>query len=190
VNFLSAVTDNSIYYFQLLSIMLETTRLKLVPLTHEQMILYKNEPKRLAETLNVRYLPRRNDPSVAPDLEDAIGFWIAQTEKHREHFEWFTTWEIILKDENVAVGGIGFSGLPNEEGKSMAGYGLDMRYYGRGIATEALHAMISWGFKNSGLKTIIADTPVHHIASQRVLLKNNFAETSRDEALIHWYLNR
>ena len=170
--------------------MLETTRLKLVPLTHEQLLLYKNEPVALAETLDVRYLPRQNDPSVAPDLEEAIGFWIGYTKKHPDNFEWFTNWEIILKAENVAVGGIGFSGLPDETGKSMTGYGLDMRYYGRGIATEALQAMIRWGFQNNDLKTIIADTPLQHTASQRVLLKNNFAETSRDETLIHWFLNR
>lgn len=170
--------------------MLETTRLKLVPLTHEQLLLYKNNPSALAEILGVNYLKRQNDPSVAKDLTEATEFWITHTQKHPDNFEWFTNWEIILKAENIAVGGIGFSGLPNEEGKSMTGYGLDMRYYGRGIATEALQVMTKWGFKNQNLKTIIADTPVNHLASQRVLIKNNFVETSLDEELIHWSLNR
>jgi RimJ/RimL family protein N-acetyltransferase len=75
-------------------------------------------------------------------------------------------------------------------GKSMTGYGLDMRYYGRGIATEALKAMIDWAFQNHSLKTIIAETPLQHTASHRVLLKNNFVESSRDEELVHWNLNR
>jgi [ribosomal protein S5]-alanine N-acetyltransferase len=174
----------------ILSIMLETTRLKLVPLTHEQMLLYKNNTEALAKTLGTYYLERQNDPSVANDLSEALEFWIAGTKNHPENFEWFTTWEIILKSENIAVGGIGFSGLPNEEGKSMTGYGLDMRYYGKGIATEALQAMILWGFKNPDLKTIIADTPLLHKASQRVLIKNNFIEDSRDENLAHWSLSR
>lgn len=170
--------------------MLETTRLKLVPLTHEKMILYKNEPEALADSLNIRYLKRQNDPATAEDLREAIEFWIQQTKKNSDQFEWFTTWEIILKAEQVAVGGIGFSGLPDENGKSMTGYGLDMRYYGRGIATEALRSMTDWAFQNSRLKTIIADTPLQHMASHRVLLKNNFVESSRDEELIHWSLNR
>src|SRR6478735_4517086 len=168
--------------------MLETTRLKLVPLTHEQMILYKNEPEALADSLNIRYIKRQTDPVVAEDLREAIEFWIQQTKKNRDQFEWFTTWEIILKAEQVAVGGIGFSGLPDEMGKSMTGYGLDTRYYGRGIATEALKAMIDWAFQNHSLKTIIADTPLQHTASHRVLLKNNFVESSRDEELVHWDL--
>ena len=30
--------------------------------------------------------------------------------------------------EQVAIGGIGFAGAPNEEGTSEIGYGLDVRY--------------------------------------------------------------
>lgn len=170
--------------------MLETTRLKLVPLTHEQLLLYKNNPPALAQSLNIRYLERQNDPSVIQELAEATEFWISHTKKHPVNFEWYTTWEIVLKEEHVSVGGIGFSGLPDAEGKSMAGYGLDVRYYNRGIATEALQAMIGWAFKNNDLKTIVADTPVKHVASQRILIKNNFIESSRDEALVHWSLNR
>lgn len=170
--------------------MLETTRLKLVPLTHGQMLLYKNDPEALARSLDIRYLERQNDPAVANDLQEAIELWISKTKQHPENFEWFTTWEIILKDENVSVGGIGFAGLPDIDGKSMTGYGLDMRYHGRGLATEALAAMIQWGFNNPDLHTILADTPLLHTASQRVLIKNNFVEHMRDEVLIHWSLNR
>lgn len=170
--------------------MLETTRLKLVPLQHEQLILYKNNPQALAANLGTRYIERQNDPTVAADLEEAIGFWIKNTKEHREHFEWFTNWEIILKEENVAVGGIGFSGLPSETGTSMTGYGLDVRYHGRGIASEALQAIIPWGFKNENLKAIVADTPLLNFPSQRVLQKNGFYEISRNEALIHWLLPR
>jgi len=170
--------------------MLETTRLKLVPLQHEQLILFKNDPRALAENLGIRYIERQGDPSTAADVEEAIEFWIKNTKEHREHFEWFTSWEIILKEENVAVGGIGFAGLPNEDGRSMTGYGLDVRYHKRGIASEALQAIITWAFKNESLKAIIADTPVLNFPSQRVLQKNGFSEITRDESLIHWELMR
>jgi len=170
--------------------MLETTRLKLVPLQHEQLILYKNNPQALAESLNTRYLERQGDPSTAADVEEAIEFWIKNTQEHREHFEWFTNWEIILKEENVAVGGIGFAGLPSEAGTTMTGYGLDVRYHGRGIASEALQSIIPWAFKNENLKAIIADTQLLNFPSQRVLQKNCFLEVSRDETLIHWQLLR
>ncbi len=170
--------------------MIETTRLKLVPLTHEQLHLYKNNPKALAKNLGLKYTQRQNDPATAGDLEDALEFWIKITDEHRSFYEWYTNWEIILKDENTGVGGIGFAGFPDEHGKSMVGYGLDIRYHGRGIATEALQAIINWGFSHEVLKAVVADTPLIHFPSQRVLQKNGFVEISRDETLIHWQLAR
>jgi Acetyltransferases, including N-acetylases of ribosomal proteins len=170
--------------------MLETTRLKLVPLTHEQLILYKNDPEILATQLGVQYLKREHDPATLNDVAEALEFWIENTLAHRELFEWFTNWEIILKAKQVAIGGIGFAGLPNEEGKSMVGYGLDLRFHGKGYASEALTALLQWGFQNPELKVAIADTPIHHAASQRVLIKNGFWEESRDENLIHWKADR
>lgn len=72
----------------------------------------------------------------------------------------------------------------------MVGYGLDVRYHGKGYATEALLALVEWGFSHGALKTIIADTPVENIPSQRVLVKNKFEVYNRDQHLIHWRLNR
>jgi [ribosomal protein S5]-alanine N-acetyltransferase len=170
--------------------MLETSRLKLVPLTHEQLILYKTNQKELAHNLGVHFLDRQNDPSVETDLAEAIEFWIKNTSEKHEHYEWYTNWEIILKDENIAVGGIGFAGLPDEDGKSMVGYGLDVRFHNRGIVSEALSTIIEWGFLNPSLKQIIADTPLQNLPSQKVLIKNGFSESHRTDSLIFWKLNR
>ncbi|HYG04541.1 MAG TPA: GNAT family N-acetyltransferase [Chryseosolibacter sp.] len=169
--------------------MLETKRLKIVPLTHEQLLLYKYNPEQLALELNIRYTQRQNDPLVDGDLQEATEFWIKKTAIHPTEFQWYTTWEIILKDENVAVGGIGFSGAPGDHCTSMIGYGLDIRYHRKGIASEALEAMIKWGFLN-GLETIVADTPINHYASQSVLIKSGFVESGRDETVIHWRLDK
>jgi RimJ/RimL family protein N-acetyltransferase len=170
--------------------MLETLRLKLVPLSHEQVLLYKNDPQMLAMNLGVRYLERHHDPATIHDLHEAIEFWLNNTREHQPHFQWFTNWEIILKSEQVGIGGIGFAGLPDDNGKSMVGYGLDTRFHGCGYATEALTALIGWGFFNKDLTSIIADTPLQNIPSQKVLLKNAFRETDRDADLIHWILPR
>ena len=170
--------------------MLETSRLKLVPLTHAQLLLYKSNPEELANSLKVKYIERQHDPLTINDLEDAIEFWITNTLLHADHFEWFTNWEILLKHERLAIGGIGFAGVPDEEGKSIVGYGLDIRFHGHGYATEALAALLKWGFVRESLKTVIADTPLKNIPSQKVLIKNQFNEIGRDETLIHWSLNR
>lgn len=170
--------------------MLDTTRLILVPLSHEQMVLYKNDPPALAANLGVHYIERQHDPATLGDLADALEFWITHTWVHRDRFEWYTNWEIILKEEQIAIGGIGFAGFPDEVGKTMVGYGLDIRYHGKGYATEALTALLEWGFKQPELTTVVADSPLQHPASHRVLIKNGFIETHRDDQLTHWKLDR
>ena len=170
--------------------MLETTRLILVPLTHDQLLLFKNDPEALARSLDLNYIARENDPAVLPDLEEATEFWINNTKAHPEYYHWFTTWEIIVKEQRLAIGGIGFAGFPDEQGKSIIGYGLDVRFHGKGYASEAVEALIRWGFQHDALKQIIADTPLFNFPSHRVLEKNNFSESSRDETLIHWKLDR
>jgi [ribosomal protein S5]-alanine N-acetyltransferase len=169
--------------------MLETTRLKIVPLTHAQLLLYKNDPPALYDNLGVLYQTRQHDPATIGDVAEALEFWISHTFKHPDQFEWYTNWEIILKKEQVAIGGIGFTGFPDEVGTTMVGYGLDMRYHGKGYATEALTALITWAFDEPTLKSILADSPVLHAASHRVLIKNNFIESHRDEILTHWRLD-
>ena len=170
--------------------MVETTRLILVPLSHEQLLLYKNDPIALADNLNVQHIEREHDPATVGDVAEALEFWISHTLLHRDRFEWFTNWEIILKEERLAVGGIGFTGFPNDDGKTEVGYGLDMRYHGKGYASEALEGILKWAFKYSQLKNVLAQSPLPHIASHRVLIKNGFAETHRDEQLTHWELPR
>lgn len=169
--------------------MLETTRLKIVPLTHAQLLLYKNDPPALYDNLGVLYQARQHDPATIGDVAEALEFWISHTLKHPDQYEWYTNWEIILKKERVAIGGIGFDGFPDEQGKTMVGYGLDMRYHGKGYATEALTALIAWAIGCPALKSIVADAPVLHSASHRVLIKNSFIETHRDETLTHWRLD-
>jgi [ribosomal protein S5]-alanine N-acetyltransferase len=170
--------------------MLETKRLTLVPLSHEQLLLYKNDPPALAESLRVRYIERQHDPATLNDVAEALEFWISHTLLHPDQFEWYTNWEIILKKDQVAIGGIGFSGSPDEEGKTMVGYGLDVRYHGNGYASEALAALLDWAFCTPTLKRVIADSPVAHIQSHRVLIKNGFSETHRDDHLTHWKIDR
>lgn len=56
------------------------------------------------------------------------------------------------------------------------GYDLMPDYWGRGIATEAVGAMVDWCFENLGLNRIQADVMVDNAASARVLRKLGFVE--------------
>lgn len=167
--------------------MLETSRLVLVPLTHEQLHLYKNKQQDLAKALGIIRVAPHDDPITLPHLVEAIEFWIESTRAHPQDFAWYTNWLIILKEDSIAIGGIGFSGLP-KEGKVIVGYGLNSQYFGRNYATEALEAMVGWAFKNPEVRSITADTLSEHWGSQRVLVKNGFKEVGRGDGLIYWEL--
>lgn len=172
--------------------MLETTRLKLVPLDHDMLVLYKNNYAQLSKQLGILPVPIEDDESVKSEIAEAIGFWIAGTREFPHLYKWYTNWMIILKESNRAVGGVGFSGAPHHNhGNCMVGYGIDIHHYRQGIATEALSAVIRWAFSHKELISMIADTPADHIASQRVLIKNQFEQSGSEvNGIIRWKRGR
>ena len=54
------------------------------------------------------------------------------------------------------------------------GYWLGEPYWNKGIASKAVKKIIEFGFKNLDINRIFASTLETNIASQKVLLKNNF----------------
>ena len=170
--------------------MIESNRLILVPLRYDQLVLYKNDYLKLCESLGASPQEFLHDASVVADVVEATEFWLASTQRYPSHFEWYTNWVMIEKTSRLIVGGVGFAGFPNEQGKSMIGYGLDTRFFGKGFASEAVGRMIEWAFTNPSMKAIIAETPIGNVASQKVLLKNGFAEVARSEVSVQWELSR
>lgn len=51
------------------------------------------------------------------------------------------------------------------------GYSLHQKYWGKGIATEMVKALIAYGFGSTNAKGIVAVTALGNMASQRVLEK-------------------
>jgi len=101
-------------------------------------------------------------------------------------YEWYSHWIIILKEENLTIGGIGANGLPDSNGEVIIGYYIDKKYEGRGFATEALQAFVGWMILNQDVKCVIADTLVNNLASQRVLQKNVFVLRGPVEEGLRW----
>jgi RimJ/RimL family protein N-acetyltransferase len=68
---------------------------------------------------------------------------------------------------------IGFCGLVHPGGQSEAElkYALSRAYWGKGLATEAAAAMLSFAASAQGIERVIATVDPDNIASQRVLLK-------------------
>ena len=78
---------------------------------------------------------------------------------------------IALKESDRLIGGVGLDGSTGDGSDEPAlGYWLGQPYWGNGYGREAATAIIDYGFRTLGLKTIRAYTDPGNIASQKVLL--------------------
>ncbi len=80
-------------------------------------------------------------------------------------------WGIELKSERRLVGTIGFTWVNHDHMTGEVGYSLGSSYWNRGIATEALLAVLRHGFGSLGLNRIEAQHDVRNPASGRVMEK-------------------
>lgn len=84
-------------------------------------------------------------------------------------------WAIVYKGDGRLVGTAGFVGWEREHARAEAGYVLNRVYWGRGLAAEALRAMISFGFARMSLNRIEARCLAENTASARVMEKAGMA---------------
>lgn len=83
-----------------------------------------------------------------------------------------TPWIIALKDSNKLIGICGFSKYDEENKKAEVGYLLNYDYWNSGITTEALEAVIKFGFKTMNLNKVEARCISDNIASENVMIKS------------------
>jgi RimJ/RimL family protein N-acetyltransferase len=91
---------------------------------------------------------------------------------------------IVRLDDGVAVGTIGFFGQPDEDGRVEVGFGLVEAARGKGLATDALTAVIK-AAEAAGAQ-VIAHTAPDNIASQRTLAKCGFVREDAAKAHGEW----
>ena len=80
---------------------------------------------------------------------------------------------ITLRNETM----IGACGIVLQEQPAELGYWLGVPYWGKGYATEALHAVIDFAFTDLGHDSLHAGARVTNPASRRVLEKCGFQWT-------------
>jgi [ribosomal protein S5]-alanine N-acetyltransferase len=81
----------------------------------------------------------------------------------------FGHYQIVLPDEDLVVGDIGFHAPPDELGEVSVGFGIVPVARGRGYAGEALRAILGWALAQPEVRCVHADTDLVNLASQRVL---------------------
>ncbi|NEB03781.1 GNAT family N-acetyltransferase [Streptomyces sp. SID13726] len=97
---------------------------------------------------------------------------------HRPEFGLFV---LVRREDGRAVGGMGFHGAPDEDGRAEVGYDLAPSARGNGYATEALRALSDWALARDDVQSLCATIESDNAASQRVIARAGFARASVDE---------
>ncbi len=98
-------------------------------------------------------------------------------------------WGIVLKaaPQLGLIGRVGFNYWLKQDRRASIGYDLAYIYWGQGIMTEAVRALLKFGFTEMHLNRIEADAAAENIGSIRVLEKTGFArEGVQQEQYFEW----
>lgn len=85
-------------------------------------------------------------------------------------------WAITLKESGRLIGSVGIIADAKRENPQarMLGYWLDETYWGKGYITEAVKAVINYGFGTLKLSLITANCYPHNERSRKVLKRHGF----------------
>ena len=131
---------------------------------------YANDPE------VTRYLAWRAYDRVEPlkaFLSEAISRW----EKSESPFNWL----LCLKGSDRPIGSIG---VTIDKGKAMFGYLLAKKFWGRGLAAEALTYLVDWSLAQPEISRAWAYCDVENPTSVRVMEK---AGMTREGILHRWH---
>lgn len=170
---------------------IESERLRLIPLTHQQLQLAHTDRPALELSLGLNISAMQIDPLYQTEIDDAmINFWLPKTLEHTEQYLWYTSWEIVLKRTNTTIGGIGFGGELNDKGEVETGYMIDGNHHNQGYATEALRTMIRWAFTQANVQAIIVRTYADNLPSRKMMDKCGFNQVDDVDGLLTYRLMR
>lgn len=92
-------------------------------------------------------------------------------------------WGITLKDSVKVIGSCGFLNRNTKHYRAEVGFELSKEYWGKGIASEALEAVIKFGFDHYSFERIEALIEPDNVPSQKLVEKQGF----KREGLLRHY---
>ena len=92
-------------------------------------------------------------------------------------------WGITLKTSGKVIGSCGFLNRSTKNYRAEVGFELSKEYWGKGIASEALEAVIKFGFEHYSFERIEALIEPANVPSQKLVEKQGF----KREGLLRHY---
>jgi len=134
---------------------LQTKNLRLVPQTREDVRAY------------IAQMPPHEKAEVSP-------LWLALLENSSFCDPWIHGFALVHQSSGAVVGRCGFKGPPAADRVVEIAYGVLPEHQGKGYATEAAAALVSYALSHEQVRTVRAHTLPEPNASTRVLAKCGF----------------
>lgn len=163
--------------------MLETTRLKLIPLSFEQVEKFRQLNNELEDELGLNRFDRELTERYKDALQKYTLEWIRNDPVN---ILFATVWIMVEKESNSIAGDIGFKRKADVNGNIEIGYSVQPKFRRKGYATEAIGELCKWAFTHSEVFAILAETLEDNEASIKALKNNGFIEVkhTREDNLI------
>jgi [ribosomal protein S5]-alanine N-acetyltransferase len=161
-----------------------TRRLKIIPLTKNDIKVGIHNKARMDLLLGLN----PTEDYFSDSIKNILQSKIKKMEADPSNWLYYTFWQMVLSQENCAVGELCFTGPPTLNGEIEIGYYTDAAFQDRGYMTEALKAMITWAFSKPAVSCIKARTTRTNFASHRVLLKAGMTIYLKES--LYWWIIR
>ncbi len=155
-------------------LILETARLKIIPLTRPLLQKLLNG----TSELEAEHQLAPSGMELDAHTHAAMQYLYDLAAETPDAFPWITNWQIIEKERNIAIGSACFMNVPDEQGEVEIGYGIYPAFQNQGFMSEALESICRWVVNQPGITAIRAETEPGNIASHRVLEKCAFQSMS------------
>ncbi|MFA9556860.1 GNAT family N-acetyltransferase [Evansella sp. AB-rgal1] len=138
---------------------------------------------KLEDKFDIYYL--YSDPNVVKlDVSDPINSLEAAEELIRKASDSSTDphsihWGVELKETNRIVGTCGYKNWNRVSNHAEIGGNLASEFWGKGLATEGLKALLDYGFVKMNLNKIYASTNCQNISALKLMKKYGFCQEGR-----------
>lgn len=156
---------------------LETERLVIRAFTNddaEALLSFRSNPEAM------RFVPRplQRNTEEALEMIGMINHNIAANE--------CIGWCVVLKSSGKVIGSVSFHRIEKEHHRAELGYMLHPDYWGKGLVTEAVRAIVDYGFRELNFHSIEAIIDPDNTASASVLNKLHFVKEAHfKENFVH-----
>ena len=112
---------------------------------------------------------------MAPhDRAEISAAWLALLDGSSSMDPWIHGFVLVHRVSDSVVGKCGFKGPPGADGVVEIAYGVAPEHQGKGYATEAAAALVSYAFSHEQVRVVRAHTLPESNASTRILTKCGF----------------